>query len=38
MNNEKKSSSWGIFLKVIIAIASALIGVLGGVEATTLMN
>jgi hypothetical protein len=38
MSNEKKSSSWGIFLKVIIAIASALIGVLGGVEATTLMN
>ena len=38
MNNEKKSSSWEIFLKVIIAIASALIGVLGGVEATTLMN
>ncbi|MBQ7661822.1 MAG: smalltalk protein [Prevotella sp.] len=38
MADNKNSNTWGILMKVIIAIASALLGVLGGVEASTLLQ
>ena len=29
---------WSIIIKVIIAVGSALLGIIGGAEATTLLN
>lgn len=38
MENTQKKKMWSILIKVIIAVGSALLGMLGGAEASTLMN
>jgi hypothetical protein len=36
MKNTSKTT-WGIVIKIVIAIASAILGVIGGAEATTML-
>jgi hypothetical protein len=37
MKNTESKSTWTILLKVVVAVATALLGILGGAEAYALM-